>query len=86
MNDVEPNNKILFDDMMRKINGPASRFEKDFRTLFANEHPTLQQGFVRHMIIPALEVLVSYNPDMRNQASHDWAVAALEIQHHMPTI
>lgn len=78
----------VYNELQRNINGPSHQFEKEFRTLFALEHPTLQQAFVRHIIIPALEVLASQRPDMRNQASHDFAVDALanSESHYMPTI
>jgi hypothetical protein len=64
--------------LQRHINGPSSQFEKEFKRLFSDEHPTLQQAFVRHIIVPALHILAAQRPDARNQASHDFAVAALQ--------
>lgn len=73
-----PTAKETYTDLQRHINGPSHKFEEEFKRLFAEEHPTLQQAFVRHMIVPALQILAAQRPDMRNEASHKFAVAALQ--------
>jgi len=78
----------VYQAMFAKVNGPSARWEKSFREGFVQEHPTLQQAFVRHVIIPALEILEAERPDPRNQGAHDWAVKALEATKdvYLPTI
>lgn len=80
--------QVAYNTIISNINGPAHRFEDDFRRMFAVEHPTLQQALVRHLIIPALEILAAQNPDARNQAAHDFAVDALAATGnvYLPTI
>ena len=73
-------NVDLYKELIRHINGPSGQFEKAFVELFKLEHPTLQQSLVRHLIVPALTVLKEQRPDARNQASHDFAVYALEAE------
>lgn len=82
--------KELYQELMRRMNGPARAFELAFIAEFENEHPTLQQALVRHMIVPALNVLKAHHPDARNQAATDFAWHALETANpnglYFPTI
>lgn len=76
----------VYKELFRQVNGPAFVFEKTFKELFSREHSTLQQAFIRHIVVPALEILVSQNYDARNKASHDFAVEALKHVKGFPTI
>ncbi len=78
--------KELYQELMRRLNGPAHRFQDVFVEEFKKEHPTLQQSLVRHLVAPALLVLSEQRPDPRNQASHDFAVNAMSADTYFPTI
>lgn len=80
--------KEFYAELMHRLNGPASRFEKAFTEAFKVEHPTLQQSLVRHLVVPALRVVGGQRPDARNSASYQFAQHALsdDTLLHFPTI
>lgn len=78
--------KELYQELMRRLNGPARKFQDVFVEEFKKEHPTLQQSLARHLIAPALLVLSELRPDARNEASHDFAVHAMQRDTYFPTI
>jgi hypothetical protein len=78
--------KELYQELMHRLNGPAHTFQLRFVEEFTKEHPTLQQALVRHLVCPALEVILSQRPDPRNQASYNFAAHALEADHYFPII
>lgn len=79
----------VYDALIHQVNGPSANFEKVFKAKFTQEHPTLQQGLVRHILRVALEVLAATpNPDARNKDSVEYAKLALAATKdiYLPTI
>lgn len=67
------------------INGASgSAIAKALNEHMASEHPTLQQGFVRTLVRPALEAMdkIAY-VDGRNEAAKQFARAAVEATRGM---